>query len=83
MSDYEEVRCPRCGQNAEENLFFADDDVDMEHPFCECGYEWPVAVDIVPIEEDRTCLDCGGSGLEMDGPEWCEHCDGEGYEWWR
>jgi DnaJ-class molecular chaperone len=36
------------------------------------------------IDRDATCPDCGGSGCDS----WesfmpCQHCDGEGYEWWR
>lgn len=38
-----------------------------------------------PFERDRTCLACGGSGGDPwnDGILPCEHCDGEGYEWWQ
>ena len=34
---------------------------------------------------DRTCRECGGSGRDEwnDGILPCEHCDGEGYEWWK
>lgn len=45
-NDNDVVRCPRCGAIAEDSMFFSDDDVDQEQPYCECGYEWPVAVDI-------------------------------------
>ncbi|MFL9904546.1 hypothetical protein PQR71_41540 [Paraburkholderia fungorum] len=30
------------------------------------------------------CPKCGGSGRDYsDGLMECEHCDGEGYEWWQ
>jgi len=34
---------------------------------------------------DMTCPQCGGSGRDdwNDGIMPCEHCDGEGYEWWK
>ena len=67
MDDYDEEydddreRCPRCGADAEDSMFFADDDVDREQPYCECGYEWPVAVDIslvCDVELYGTCTRC-------------------------
>lgn len=34
-------------------------------------------------EDDHTCPRCGGSGLLMGDPAaTCDHCDGEGFEWW-
>jgi hypothetical protein len=35
--------------------------------------------------EDRTCPRCYGTGGDPydDGITTCDHCDGEGYEWWR
>lgn len=34
---------------------------------------------------DRTCRFCDGTGGDRwnDGVLPCEHCDGEGYEWWK
>lgn len=34
---------------------------------------------------DGFCPSCGGSGRDdwSDGIMPCEHCDGEGYAWWR
>lgn len=94
MSDYLEeyedhldgdelVRCPQCGQAADENMWFADDDPDHEQPYCECGYVWPVAVDVVPV-----CPACGGASAitewvdELDeklyGQWYCDQCDWSG-----
>lgn len=32
--------------------------------------------------ESFTCPHCNGTGLDFDGLEECEHCDGMGYKWW-
>jgi DnaJ-class molecular chaperone len=38
-----------------------------------------------PVENGGFCPKCGGSGRDdySDGLMDCEHCDGEGYEWWK
>jgi len=35
-------------------------------------------------DEDRICPECGGDGGDplTDGILPCEHCNGEGYQWW-
>jgi DnaJ-class molecular chaperone len=34
-------------------------------------------------ENGGFCPKCGGSGDSSDGLLVCEHCDGEGHEWWQ
>lgn len=36
-------------------------------------------------EAEHACPHCSGTGGEPldDGCTPCEHCDGEGYQWWR
>ena len=38
-----------------------------------------------PVENGGFCPKCDGSGRNRfdDGLTDCEHCDGEGYEWWK
>lgn len=65
----EPTRCPQCGCIAEGNLFFADDDVDMEHPLCECGYEWQVAEDVRIVDLDDAMIEDGdypGAWVDTD-----------------
>lgn len=61
--------------------------------FSEEQQQWVCSVcgtvpDSDPFEDnenysDPICPHCHGSGVHWDGPELCEWCDGEGYEWWR
>lgn len=32
--------------------------------------------------ERKTCPHCNGTGIDIDGIEECEYCDGMGYKWW-
>jgi len=38
-----------------------------------------------PVENGGFCPKCGGSGRDdySDGLMECEHCNGEGHEWWN
>lgn len=49
----------------------------------ECGaYEGDVIEYDDDNDQDMTCPHCSGTGLDFDGLEECEYCDGMGYKWW-
>lgn len=93
MTNYSEIRfvCPVCQRRCT-NYYPPNLHDEFEHDVSELWANELICANClsssenVPLDEpahDNTCPYCHGIGTYMGDTEPCEHCDGEGREWWR